>query len=179
MLIVQSPGKKDTVWLALSSLCIVFFAVCAPKWGHGWRRHKQLGLSVSASMIYLSSIYPIVLGTVGAPLCGESWAMSHGGAHPSPCQTTAKILQLGGLPWSWVLDWRSLQPGRWPHHGSSYNQQCSTSIAMRKAVPGYIVPVAGKIPGLTVWSTHSKLLIFKEREDMNPFQCCLWYEYHQ
>ena len=53
--------------------------------------------------IYLS-IYPIVLGTVGAPLCGESWAMSHGGAHPSPCQTTAKILQLGGLPWSRVLD---------------------------------------------------------------------------
>ena len=66
--------------------------------------------------------------------------------HPSPCQTTAKILLLGGLPWSRVLDWRSLQPGRWPHHGSSYNQQCSTSSAMRQAVPGYIVPIAGKVP---------------------------------
>ena len=80
--------------------------------------------------------------------CGESWAMSHGGAHSSPCQTTAKILQLGGLPWSRVLDWRSLQYGRWPHRGSSYNQQCSTSIAMWQAVPGYIIPT-GKVPGLT------------------------------
>ena len=86
---------------------------------------------------------------------GESWAVSHGGAHPSPCQTTAKSLLLGGLPWSRVLDWRSLQPGRWPHHGSSYNQQCSTSIAMRQAVPGYIVPVAGKVPGLTLIDLQS------------------------
>ena len=90
--------------------------------------------------------------TVGVPhdiWCGESWAMSHSGAHPSPCQTTAKILLLGGLPWSRVLDWRSLQPGQWPHRGSSYNQQCSTSIAMWQAVPGYIVPVAEKVPDLT------------------------------
>ena len=98
--------------------------------------------------VYLS-IYPIVLGTVGAPHIsgGESWAMLHGGAHPSPCQTTAKILQLGGLPWSRVLDWRSIQPGRWPHRGSSHNQQSSTSIAMCQAVPCYIVPAAGKVPG--------------------------------
>ena len=102
------------------------------------------------NFFFLFFFYPIVLGTVGAPLCGESWAMSYGRAHPSPFQTTAKILQLGGLPWSWVLDWRSLQPGRWPCRGSSYNQQSSTSIAMWQALPDYIVPVAGKVPGLTL-----------------------------
>ena len=34
------------------------------------------------------------------PTCGVSWAMSHGGAHPSPCQTAADVLNLGGSPWS-------------------------------------------------------------------------------
>ena len=54
--------------------------------------------------------------------CGDSWAMSLGGAHPSPSQTTAEILQLGGSLWSRTLDWRWLQPGRWPHRGSSFDR---------------------------------------------------------
>ena len=37
--------------------------------------------------------YPIVLGTVGAPLCGESWAMSHG----NYCNPKRKLHYRNGL----------------------------------------------------------------------------------
>ena len=88
------------------------FDVIAFSQGHNWHVKVCWGMKkewstetrpLRAWAPVCLSIYPIVLGTVWAPLCGESWAMSHGGAHPSPCQTTAKILQLGGLPWSRVL----------------------------------------------------------------------------
>ena len=34
--------------------------------------------------------------------CRVSRAMSHGGAHPSPSQTTADVLHLAGSPWPWT-----------------------------------------------------------------------------
>ena len=48
--------------------------------------------------------------------------MSHGGAHPSPCQTTANVLHLGGSPWSRTCGLKSsriMHPRRWLHRGSS------------------------------------------------------------
>ena len=100
----------------------------------------DVALSVYVHKVYHSSILHMrycainwwrVLGLCGCTdrelwlsfTCGVSWAMSHGGAHPSPCQTTADNLHLGGSPWSRTCGLNSsriMHPGRWLHRGSSY-----------------------------------------------------------
>ena len=53
-----------------------------------------------ARSLFWATIEPVWIELWLSSSCGVSWAMSYGGAHPSPCQSTADALNLGGSPWS-------------------------------------------------------------------------------
>ena len=52
------------------------------------------GQQRKARSVFRATTKPVWIELWLSFTCGVCWAMSHGGAHPSPCQTTADVLHL-------------------------------------------------------------------------------------
>ena len=66
---------------------------------HNFYLHPD-GQQPKARPLFWAKTEPVWIEMGLSSSCDVSWAMLHGGAHPSPCRTTADVLHLGGSPWS-------------------------------------------------------------------------------
>ena len=100
--------SSSTFPAALSDLTfqvpIVVFFLARSDFGPFHQSHtfhfRPDGQQRKARSLFQATTDPVWIELWLSSSCGMSWAMSHGGAHSPPCQTTADALHLGGLPWS-------------------------------------------------------------------------------